>query len=215
LTSGETARVTGVDRDLSNISVRAYTTVEDGPIAERKASREFWAELECSIDNGGYSFVDEVSSGLNVPDNLVEKLSGPRFTNALGVDDLVVAFQLFLATPVGQWAVDKVCDGIYDGMLLPALRKLFGKRKDAGFATTAFTFVSGVWYDTTGVYIGAAAEVSGLDEERLGELLKKAQRQGLDWLSDHGIAKPVLLYEIREGELSIEPRLLDSVPIRP
>lgn len=198
---------------LSDIAVRAYTITSYGLLRERKIQSEFWSPAGESLEADGFEYVGDVDDSLNLPPTLLSKSRNMEPTMAVGVDDAIVILSLFIATSVGQWAVGKVCDELWERKFRKPFARMLKRRRSEGFASKPMTVSFGVWYDTDGVYIGATATVTADDwDNRLADLIPEAQRRGQEWVETHGVTKPVVEFPIRDGELAADPTLLDSIP---
>jgi len=126
--------------------------------------------------------------------------AGP--TAIFGVDDAIVGIALFLGTGMGQWAIGRICDGIWVKTVRPALRHLFQRRREE-VGERALTFSFGAWFDTDGVFVQVITTLQqGEDAKKVEELVPEAFRRALTWIEQHGVQQPVLVYRIRGGNLS-------------
>ncbi|MFI5026163.1 MAG: hypothetical protein ACHQCI_05375 [Solirubrobacterales bacterium] len=197
----------------SDIAVRAYSITSFGSLSERRIQEEFWSPAGTSLEADGFEYVGDVDGSLHLPSTLLAKNRRLEPTAVFGVDDAIVAISLFMAAGVGQWAIGKVCDTLWDGKLRGPLAKMLKRRRKEGYAGEPMTVSFGVWYDTDGVYIGAVASLGVSDEDdRLVDLIPEAQQRGLEWIETHGVTKAAVIFPIRNGELASVPTLSDSIP---
>lgn len=212
----DTARMAEEEQGLGDLPVRAYDIRLSGPYKQNKiASELFGLPAGTSLEADGFEFVGDVDSSLHLPPGLLPETGR---TGAEGATQAIPALALlgvhiFLQTPLGDWAVGKVCDEIWDHKLRGPLRKLFKRRRKEGYGERRLAISFGAWYDIDGVYIGAEGELNAEDADTgVADLFPAAQRAGLAWVKAHGVTKPVLMYHIENGKLATEPTLSDSVP---
>jgi hypothetical protein len=131
-----------------------------------------------------------------------------------GFDDAIVGIMIFLHTPMGQWAVDRICDALWDKGLRPAVRRLFKRReKESGFGARPLTLCVGAWFDVDTVFVQVIVSLKqGEDAKKAQKLIPQAFQLAYDWIESHGITHPVLVYRIRDGKLSTHPTLAETVP---
>lgn len=195
------------------IDVRAYSMATYGKLNERIVSREFWGPAGAQLEAEGFEYVADLDDGLSLPPALQIEPSSSRPTAVIGVDDALVAISLYLAVRVGDWAVGRVCDYLWDRRMRKPLDTMLERRRAEGYANETMVFAFGVWYDLDGVYIGTRATL-GPDEDgaTLADLTPEAQRRGLEWIEAHGITHPVILFPVQNGALADVPEHPDSIP---
>lgn len=196
---------------LSEIAVRGYSITSRGSVAERMFQREFWSPTGESLEAEGFEYVGDIDGSLHLPPTLSTEYRQIQPTAVLGIDDAIVGISLFIATGVGQWAIGKICDELWERRFRDPLARMLKRRRTEGYADKSMGVLFGVWYDTDGVYIGAVATLTA-DGENEVELIPEAQRRGLEWIETHGATKPVVIFPIRNGELARVPTLMDSIP---
>jgi hypothetical protein len=205
------------EQGLGDLPVLAYSIRSSGPHKQNKIAVElFSVPAEMSLEAEGFEFVGDVHSSLHLPPGLLPE-AGPTgaegATQVIPIALAIVGVHIFLTTPLGDWAVGKVCDEIWDNKLRGPLRKLFKRRREEGYGDRRLAISFGAWYDSDGVYIGAEGELNAEDADTgVADLFPAAQRAGLAWIKAHGVTKPVLMYHIENGKLGTEPTLSDSVP---
>ncbi len=185
-----------------------------GPNHElQKIVKPFMNEVYEGLEEEG--FKSEDLRDFNIPGNLLpapEFHTGPR--GDFGASALVIGVSVFLGTTIGAWAVEKVCDEVYDVKIRPAFRNLltnWGKSKNKQHPATTIRF--SIWYDVDQIMVNVVAEGSSKEElKQASELIPEAHKAALSWLENHGIQKKVLTYRIRQGQLSKFPELSDTVP---
>jgi len=196
------------ERSLKDLSP-ALTSWQSGQLFfTGKLSMPFLRESVHGLIQDGFSEEPEIPAGL-----INTQESAP--TGIFGVDDaIVVGIAVFLATSMGQWAVGRVCDDIWDKRVKPAFRKLLKRRKqEKGLAERPLTVSFGAWFDTDGVFVQVIATLKkGESAEGIETLIPEAFRRAHAWLEQHGVQQPVLIYRVRNGELSSFPTLASSVP---
>jgi hypothetical protein len=187
----------------------ALTSWQSGSVSfAGKLSMPFLEESILGLIEDGFSEEPEIPVGL-----IDAQKSGP--TAVFGVDDaIVVGIAIFLGTAMGQWAVGRICDEIWDKRVGPAFRKLLRRRKQGkGLAEKPLTFSFGAWFDTDTVFVQVIATLQkGESAEGIETLVPEAFRRAQAWLEQHGVQQPVLIYRVRNGELSSFPTLASSVP---
>jgi len=130
----------------------------------------------------------------------------------------LMGISIFLGTPIGVWAVNKVCDEVYNNAIRPAFQSAwasFFKRNKGGkkkqeqmLLVSPVRFTFGVWYDVDKIYIRVIAEIEKAEElEKIQPLVAEAHKAGLQWIETKGITHPILTYYIRHGQLSKFPYL--------
>lgn len=195
------------------ISVRAYSISSRGQISDRYIQRELWGEAGESLEAEGFEYVGDIESSLHLPAGLRNGETSSDATAALGIDDALVGISLYLGAKLADWAVDRVCDWLWEKEIRGPLAKMIQRRRADGRSDSPQTVFFGVWYDVDGVYIGAVATLDEqYDGSSLAELIPEAQRRGLEWVRTHGITHPVVIFPIRHGELATVPTLTDSIP---
>jgi hypothetical protein len=134
-------------------------------------------------------------------------------TAFFGVDDAVVGILLFSHTPMGQWAINRICDNVWDKTVRPAFRKLIKRRdKNGGLDGGALTLTFGAWFETDNVFVQVIASLkTGEDPKKIESLVPEAFHRARNWIEGHGVQQPVLVYRIQNGNLSLNPTLADIV----
>ncbi|HEY5052364.1 MAG TPA: hypothetical protein VII45_03030 [Solirubrobacterales bacterium] len=197
---------------LSDVAVRAYSITSYGSASERDFHKEFWSPAGESLEAEGFEFVGDVGGSLHLPPTLLSSKRRLEPTAVFGADDAIVAISLFIAAAVGQWAIGKICDWLWERKFREPLTEMLERRRREGYADKPMTVSFGVWYDTDAVYIGAVASLGANEgDDHLADLIPEAQRRGLAWVEAHGITKPVVIFPIRNGELASVPTLSDSI----
>jgi hypothetical protein len=198
--------------DLTDIAVRGYSITSYGSATERHFQADFWSPVGKGLEADGFEFVGDIKDSLHLPPTMAPASGEISPTAVIGADDAIVAVSLYIAATVGQWAVGKICDILWERQFRNPLVKMLKRRREEGFADKPMIVSFGVWYDTDGVYIGATTTLTGgEDEDRLADLIPEAQRRGLEWIEAHGITKPAVVFPIRNGEVAGVPTLSDSV----
>ena len=204
------------DKSLTDIKIdviefaRGRTSMHDelatpffGDFEKQGADLKFTGTLE------GFSVPDDISSAYRAR-------NGGR-PAVWGVGELI-ALVLFLGASIGSWAVGKVCDELYANKVRPALKALKDRlsnlwSNEDGTLFQQHTFQFGVWYDVDRVFVLVIAEYNTPKElDVIDDLIPRAHRAAFAWIEKNGVSHPVMVYRIRQGALSDQPSLLDSVP---
>jgi hypothetical protein len=161
--------------------------------------------------------VDESLDGVNVPSDLFPLAKGP--TNVFGVDDAVfLGVAVFVATKLGDYALGKVLDEVFEDGVVPALksmvRRLKGKKGTWSPSTHGeFEFRFGAWYDTDKVYVNVVAAIDSLDDmKNLESLVPTAHKSAVGWIKRDGIKDRVLTVRIVDGKIDNIPIWSNAVP---
>lgn len=202
-----------VEEGWDGIDVRAYSMATSGTLNERIISREFWDPAGTQLEAEGFEYVADLDDGLSLPPALQIEPNSRKPTAAVGVDDALVAISLYLAVKVGDWAVGRICDYLWERRMRKPLETMLERRRNEGYANKQMVFAFGVWYDLDEVYIGTRATL-GPDEDgaTLADLTPQAQRRGVEWIETHGITHPVILFPVQNGALADVPEHPDSIP---
>lgn len=196
------------ERALKDLSP-ALTSWQSGQRSfTKKLSMPFLEESVLGLIQDGFSEDSEIPAGL-----IDTQKSAP--TGVFGVDDvIIVGIAVFIGTAMGQWAVGKVCDEIWGKRIAPAFRKLLKRRnEEKGMDERPLTVSFGAWFDTDSVFVQVIATLQkGESAEGVETLVPEAFRRARAWLEQHGVQQPVLIYRVRNGELSSFPTLASSVP---
>lgn len=178
----------------------------------------FLAEIDNSLAELGMGTGEQSTdaSSFSVPEGLFpkSKLADTLPRADLGISALVVGVTLFLGTSVGSWAVQKLCDEYYNAKVRPALVGLVRRwRKDKhsrGKPPPVAVFDH--WFDVDQVLVRVALWLDGqVDKSDPTKHITEALRSAQDYIKNNGVTRPVMVYRVRNGELSA-PSLYDQVP---
>lgn len=120
---------------------------------------------------------------------------------------LGISLLLFSRTPVGEWAIDRVCDTLWEKAAKPALRQLIGKRNpgSSGGADTV-RFRVGTWFEEDKLFIEVVADLKPRDDGRtLEQLVPEAFRLAAKRIEAQSIRPAVLTFRIQDGTLVRDP----------
>ena len=137
-------------------------------------------------------------------------------SGVFGVDDAaLIGIAIFMGTSVGSWSIGRVCDQVWDGKSKPAVRNLFGRRKEKCLDSQKVILTFGVWFDVDQVFIQVIATLEpGHDSKVIEDLVPEAFRRAEAWIKVHGVQAPVLVYRITSGRVSSVPTLAQEAPNR-
>jgi hypothetical protein len=206
--------------------------LEQIPRAAAGASRGKFSQME----EFGQPFFDEIWEALHQagfvdfdPSYMQDNFDVPAEISAIeirtgqptmvfGPGEFCLAISLFLGTSLGQWAVAKAYDEVYNAKLRPALQNLFAKlrkRRNAKRGTRSpeiTTLVFNFWFDTSQVLVRVLAKVKPEEDHNAVEaLVPEALRKALAWTEQHGITHRVLTYRIANSEITEHPILSEPI----
>jgi len=135
-----------------------------------------------------------------------------RITNALGVEELLILVGVYLATKIGDTAVQKLLHGVYDNAVQPAVRKLWAKLRRGHGAALLSRITLDHWFRDSDVLVRVCVVVDEKSEAPdAGALVAQALTEAQKILGHQVLTGAVLTYEVTEGEMS-EPVISFELP---
>ena len=120
----------------------------------------FLKEVVETLDEAGIPELD-ASHGFSTPPWWRDGASQPTaFLDPVG---LGISLVLFSRTPVGEWAIDRFCDTVWEKAAKPAVRRLFGRPAGDGAASTVRLRV-GTWFEEDKLFVEVVADVRSPDD---------------------------------------------------
>ena len=171
----------------------------------------FVRDVADGLHEAGLADLGKSGLRLSVPNEL---LGGGTRTSPTAVIDpwtVFVGVSLFLGATVGDWALGKMLDEIYEAKIRPALKKLLTRTR-AQKDGPGLVFTIGTWFDVDEVYVEVVVETGPEDEDIDGydDLVKQAWLQARDWVQSHGVTHRYMQYRIRQGKVSSVPKLSET-----
>ena len=125
----------------------------------------------------------------------------------LGVSAAVIGLVIFVGTSVGSWVVRKLCDGLWDSHIRPALSRFRENTPTVQAKPHPFWFEFSVYYVRDDFLVTVRALIANPQDMAVAEqLIPDAQRSALAWVESRGIDCRELVYTIRDGMLSSIPQ---------
>jgi hypothetical protein len=179
-----------------------------GTATELEVAESFFSQLNYDFRNAGFE----------------EQLKNPKWHRPFRRDSLptadiivtpfLVSLGVFLNTPVGGWAVGKVCDFVWAKAknAVAKLKKEYSALcKESSDGTHPMTFEFETYYDNDSFSILVVCIAIRPDDlETIEELIPKAQHRALSWIETHGVPRTALQYTVKNGELSEYPKTLTT-----
>jgi hypothetical protein len=171
----------------------------------------FQADLIRGLESLG--FVNETTA---VVENRHPRL--PKFPpdqpprNAIGIDDLLIGFGIYLAVKISDTVIDEISGDIYDGIVRPRL-STFWKQLTATRRGQRLVASFDHWFEGSGVLVRVEFYTSSSthvppDVTHVAHALRLAAK----YLADKGVTHRVLAFEVRNGRMNDEPRLSEPLP---
>jgi hypothetical protein len=125
--------------------------------------------------------------------------------------NLTMAILIFLRASIRPWTVEKLRVDLYEGKILPSLKKLVStyKRK---YESKGKQYVIGieleVYYELDNFYVVIQSSAHTSQALKLNlALIAEAERKALDWVQERGITNERMIYTIKDGSLVNYPKL--------
>lgn len=161
----------------------------------------FLTEVVEALDDVGIPELDD-SQNFTPPSWWEERKTTQLPTAFLDPVSLVVAIVLFSRAPAGAWAIDRICDTLWEKAARPALTGLVGKRKpgSSGGSNTV-RFRIGTWFEEDKLFVEVVADLEPGDNGRaLEQLVPQAFRLVADRIATQ-TERRVLTVPIQDGKL--------------
>ena len=182
------------------------------PSFQSELAFPFSKEVVKSLSEAGVPELDD-SHDFSPPPWLAARAGQPP-TAMLDPLSLGVSLVLFSRTPAGEWAIEKICETLWEGAAKPALRRLFGRREPGTRAATETVRLRmAMWFEEDRLFVEVVADVAPGDDVRtLEQLISEAFRLAGRRIDAQGNMPAVLTYLIQGGTIG-DPPIQSARPI--
>lgn len=173
----------------------------------------------------GLPFAQEVAAALaelgitnettTVVENRYPRL--PKFQHdvppvaALGLEDLVIGFGLYIAGVLSDATAGKVVDHVYEACVQPALDNLQAKMRTLVNRPRNTRVLMDHWFDGSAVLVRMDFHVAEGDEYPSEASVRTALLEAARWITRNPITHRVLTFEVKGGRVLMPPTLSEQI----
>ncbi len=148
----------------------------------------------------GYEYLDE--NFTIAPSFFSPQSSSP--TAVFGADDLAIGIFIFIGAALGEWAVERVADGVFGRRIKPHLSILRSTRDGTDNPpTTKVPLNVDFWFDGSKMGVSIKTELSETNDEAVHTIVREAMAAAAAWSVRNDVDGKRLSFEHEGGKPTV------------